>query len=202
MRCGDRNGFLVFYNKTFQYAYLWTMKTMEDQLRRNSFLEEFYPYALLHISDLDQESQVFPWLSRMLPAFYQVWSGVPWRPLDRPGRPDPPGDEEFRLLARMIWESIEERVQFPPRSVRQRIPLPFVIAGFVSVLVLLACVIWLNHNRRVSSTADQEAIDRINSENMSYEALEEGGGLDGIDGLYTETTTVTEYKGGEDEPAE
>jgi len=75
MRCGEQRGFVVFFNKTFQFTCLWTTRLTSDTVRRDDFLSEFYPYVLLHIADLRDDEAVFSWMEGLLPVFYEIWTG-------------------------------------------------------------------------------------------------------------------------------
>lgn len=193
MRTGDKNGFLVFYNKTFQFTCIWASRIMRDPLRKNDFLAEFYPYALLHIADLKDNEKVYSWLEEILPIFYELWSGEPYYLANKAVHPRIPDETSIRSSAVTAWGQINERVSFPEKPKKRRIPLPILIIGFISLMVLSGCIMILAS--RGMKRADQETIDRINAENREFitgseldKYLTENGG-NGISGLYTETTT-------------
>lgn len=189
MRQGSKNGFVVFFNKTFQFSCLWAAKIMSDTVRRDDFLSDFYPYALLHISDLKDDNDVFFWLEKLLPVFYEVWSGAAYADIIRPAHPDLPDDSAIRASASIVWSQIVRRVEFPKEPKKARIPIGFVIAGFASVALLLICV--LIYQQRHIETADREMIDRINEENRVYSTdTELDKYLNGTYTVETENTTI------------
>ncbi|MBQ6441270.1 MAG: hypothetical protein IJJ13_01585 [Lachnospiraceae bacterium] len=166
MRCGGQNGFVVFFNKTFQFTCLWTTRLMSDTVRRDDFLSEFYPYALLHIADLTEDENVFPWLERMLPVFYEIWTGSAYADAIRIVHPDLPDDSEIRASASIVWNQISKKLHFPEKQKKQRIPSVFILLGFAAAALFLVCI--LVYQKQHIPTANQEMIDRINEENLRY----------------------------------
>lgn len=191
MRRGSKNGFVVFFNKTFQFSCLFASKIMTDTVRRDDFLSEFYPYALLHIADLKDNEEVFIWMEKLLPVFYELWSGDSYSNVIRPIHPSLPDDSAIRASASIVWSEINRRVEFPKEPRKSQIPLPFIVAGFASVAILLVCV--LLYQERHLQVADRERIDEINQENRVFSTNSE---LDEYLNNTTledyETTTVTE----------
>ena len=164
MRCGEKNGFVVFFNKTFQFSCLWTTRLMSDTVRRDDFLSEFYPYVLLHIADLKDDEEVFLWLERLLPVFYEIWTGSAYADAIRIAHPDLPDDSEIRASASIVWNQISKKLHFPEVPKKQRIPTAFILLGFAAVALFLVCI--LVYQKQHIPTADQEMIDQINEENM------------------------------------
>ena len=166
MRCGDKNGFVVFFNKTFQFCCLWTTRIMSDTVRRDDFLSEFYPYALLHIADLKDDDEVFVWLERLLPVFYELWTGTAYADAVRIVHPDLPDDGQIRSSASIVWNQISRKLHFPKAEKKQRIPTVFIVLGMTAAVLFLVCI--LVYQKQHIPTADQEMIDRINEENRLY----------------------------------
>lgn len=164
MRCGGKNGFVVFFNKTFQFSCLWTTRFMSDTVRRDDFLSEFYPYVLLHIADLKDDEEVFLWLERLLPVFYEIWTGSSYADAIRIAHPDLPDDSEIRASASIVWNQISKKLHFPETPQKQRIPTAFILLGFAAAALFLVCI--LVYQKQHIPIADQEMIDRINEENM------------------------------------
>lgn len=193
MKTGDKNAFLVFYNKTFQLCCIRASRIMADQVRRDDFLSELYPFLLLHINELTDPQEVFSWLEQVIPIFYELWSGEALYEANRPLHPEIPDEDHIRISAVTVWERINREVTFPKSERPKKIPLPILLISFLSLLTLLACLFLLNANKKEASTPSR--IDQINQENMDFvsEMSEENSP---IEGLYTETTTEVIIEGG------
>ncbi len=166
MRCGSKEGFLIFFNKTFQYSYLWAAHYMEDQVRRNDFLSDFYPFVLLHISDLKDDTAVFPWFDQLLPYFLELWTGIAFSDQLKPVSPNIPDNSVISASANVVWKQILEKVNFPAEPKKQAVPLPIVLlAGFSLILLIL---VFLVYDKYADQRTSQERIDSINSENLSF----------------------------------
>ncbi len=166
MRRGSKAGFVQFFNKTFQFTCLWTARIMSDTIRRDDFLSEFYPYALLHISDLEDSEQVFSWLEKLLPVFYELWSGQAYGDVVRPLHPVLPDNSEILSAATIVWSLINKKVSFPETKKPPSIPFPLVLAAFISAAVILVCI--LVYQRNHIETMDHAMIDDINAENRAF----------------------------------
>lgn len=166
MRRGEKSGFVTFFNKTFQFSCLWAAKVMSDTVRRDDFLSEFYPYALLHIADLKDDDDTFFWLERLLPVFYEIWTGTAYADAIRPAHPTLPDDSAIRASASIVWSQINRKVEFPAKEKKAQIPFPLILAAFVSVAAILVCIL-IYQERRID-TADHEMIDQINEENRVF----------------------------------
>ena len=193
MKTGDKNAFLVFYNKTFQLCCIRASRIMADQVRRDDFLSEFYPYVLLHINELPDPNEIYPWLEQVIPVFYELWSGEALYEANRPLHPDIPDEDHIRISAITVWERINEAVSFPMKEHTKKIPLPVILIGFLSILTLLGCLLLLRSEK--SRSSDPSRIDQINQENMDF-VSEMASEQPEIEGLYTETTTEVIIEGG------
>lgn len=166
MRCGEQRGFVVFFNKTFQFTCLWTTRLTSDTVRRDDFLSEFYPYVLLHIADLRDDEAVFSWMEGLLPVFYEIWTGSAYADAIRIAHPNLPDDSEIRASASIVWNQISKKLHFPETPKKQRIPSVFILLAFAAAALFLVCI--LVYQKQHIPTADQEMIDRINEENLHF----------------------------------
>lgn len=167
MRCGEKNGFVVFFNKTFQFTCLWTAQIMTDSLRRDDFLSEFYPYVLLHIAELRDPDQLFSWLEKTLPVFYELWSGQAYADIVRPPHPSLPDNTEIRSSASIVFSAINKKTHFPEKKKKAQIPFPLILAAFISVALILVLILVYQKNH-APATDDHAMIDQINEENRAF----------------------------------
>ncbi len=167
MRCGDKNGFVVFFNKTFQFTCLWTARIMTDSLRRDDFLSEFYPYALLHIAELPDPDQLFPWLEKILPVFYELWSGQAYADVVRPPHPVLPDNTEIRSSASIVFSAINKKTHFPEKKKKPQIPFSLILAAFISVALILVLIL-IYQKKHAPANDDHALIDQINEENRVF----------------------------------
>lgn len=167
MRCGEENGFVVFFNKTFQYTCLWTARIMTDTLRRDDFLSEFYPYALLHIAELTETDQIFTWMEKILPVFYELWSGQAYADIVRPPHPSLPDDSEIRSSASIVFSAISKKTHFPKKEKKVQIPFPLILTAFISVALILVLIL-VYQKKHAPAGSDHTMIDQINEENRAF----------------------------------
>ncbi len=193
MKTGDKKAFLVFYNKTFQLCCIRAARIIGDPIRRDDFLAEFYPYVLLHINEMEDDQELFPWLESAIPVFYELWSGESVYLASRPLHPDIPDEDHIRMSARAVWERINNSVIFPAEAVKKKLPLPLLVIGFLAILTIALCLL-LIQVRKGNYATDNSEIDRINQENLDF-ATDISGSDPDIEGLYTETTTEVIIEG-------
>ena len=106
------------------------------------------------------------WLEKILPVFYELWSGQAYADVVRPPHPLLPDNSEIRASASIVWNQISKKLHFPETQKKQRIPTAFILLGFAAAALFLVCI--LVYQKQHIPTADQEMIDRINEENLLY----------------------------------
>ena len=166
MRTGAQDDFLIFFNKTFQFSFLMASKNYTDSKKRNDFLADFYPYLLLHISELTDDSLLYEWMETCFYSLLQI-QGLGENSISSASQlfeaAEPLDDSVVLAAAGIVWSQILKNVSFPKKPKKESILFPIVFLGSCAVLLLL--VVLLTHSRQLTHTAE---IDEINKENQAF----------------------------------
>ncbi len=187
MKEGSKKGFDAFFEATVNYSYSLAMKLFSDREKAKAFLEDFYIYLYMHISNYKGEGDEKSWINRQMLIRYKGLSHGMKSVNELTF--DGGGETLTKNEITALYRKLSAKIKFPPEekklSPRTVITIVLAVIGVVILIFLVAGRL----NNAYGGSVENDNSEVMDADDIMREL--ETDGTDSSAGITDDTGNIT-----------